>query len=126
MEANDYTLWRQRTIDFERLLTEKLSFMAGFDIIGSQADRAPGTTLLLLPEVPIDFLVMALDKEGITVSTGTSCKSRSRTPSQALLAMGYSERHALSLIRLSYGQNFAGQEMATAAETIARAAAALL
>lgn len=126
VEANDYTLWRQRTIDFERLLTEKLSFIAGFDIIGSQADRAPGTTLLLLPEVPIDFLVMALDKEGITVSTGTSCKSRSRTPSQALLAMGYSERHALSLIRLSYGQNFAGQEMATAAETIARAAAALL
>jgi cysteine desulfurase len=126
VEANHYTLWRKRTADFERLLTEKLSFIAGFEIIGREANRAPGTTLLLLPEVPIDFLVMALDKEGITVSTGTSCKSRSRTPSQALLAMGYSEGHALSLVRLSYGQNLTEQEMGAAAEAIARAAAALL
>lgn len=126
VERNSYTLWRQRTADFEKMLTEKLSFVAGFEIIGSEAERAPGTTLLLLPEVPIDFLVMALDKEGITVSTGTSCKSRSRTPSHALLAMGYNEVEALSLIRLSYDQNIDEQQMRTATEAIARAAGALL
>ncbi|GAB4430376.1 MAG: aminotransferase class V-fold PLP-dependent enzyme [Turneriella sp.] len=126
VESNNYALWRQRTTDFEKLLTEKLSFIAGFEIIGSQAERAPGTTLLLLPEVPIDFLVMALDKEGITVSTGTSCKSRARTPSQALLAMGYSEAEALSLIRLSYAQHITEQEMHEAAEAIEHAARALL
>jgi cysteine desulfurase len=126
VEANRYALWQRITADFEKLLTEKLSFIAGFEIIGKELGRAPGTTLLLLPEVPIDFLVMALDKEGITVSTGTSCKSRSRTPSQALLAMGYSEAHALSLVRLSYDQNLTEQEMNAAAEAIARAAAALI
>jgi cysteine sulfinate desulfinase/cysteine desulfurase-like protein len=40
--------------------------------------------------------------------------------------MGYSEGHALSLVRLSYGQNLTEQEMGAAAEAIARAAAALL
>jgi cysteine desulfurase len=80
-------------------------------IIGAAATRAPGTTLLLLPGVPIDFLIMALDKEGITVSTGTSCKSRSRSPSAALLSMGYSEAEALSVVRLSYGQNLTTAEM---------------
>ncbi len=126
VQSNSYPLWQKKTQQFEALLTEQLSFVPGFQIIGSTVDRAPGTTLLLMPEVPIDFLVMALDKEGITVSTGTSCKSRSRTPSQALLAMGYSEKQALSLIRLSYDQNLSNEEMQRAADAIAAATRALV
>lgn len=126
LASNNFALWQRRTQAFEELLREKLSFIKGFQIIGSQAPRAPGTTLLLLPAVPIDFLVMALDREGITVSTGTSCKSRSRTPSQALLAMGYSESEALSLIRLSYDQNISETQMHIAATALAGAARALL
>jgi cysteine desulfurase len=124
--TNNYALWQQRTQDFEQLLKEKLAFITGFEIIGSKVARAPGTTLLLLPNIQIDFLVMALDKEGITVSTGTSCKSRSRTPSQALLAMGYSESDALSLIRLSYDQNINTEQMQQVASALASAAKALL
>ena len=126
LASNNFALWQQRTQAFEDLLREKLSFIDGFQIIGSQIHRAPGTTLLLLPAVPIDFLIMALDKEGITVSTGTSCKSRSRTPSQALLAMGYSENEALSLIRLSYDQNISDHAIQVAATALADAARALL
>lgn len=124
--TNNYASWKQRGETFEALLMKELSFIAGIEIIGSQTQRAPGTTLLLLPEVPIDFLVMALDQKGITVSTGTSCKSRSRTPSQALLAMGYSHRQALSLLRLSYDQNIGEREMLTAVAALADSARALL
>lgn len=107
----DYHRWQKVTRDFETLLGEKIPAAAKMQIIGAAATRAPGTTLLLLPGVPIDFLIMALDKEGITVSTGTSCKSRSRSPSAALLSMGYSEAEALSVVRLSYGQNLTTAEM---------------
>ncbi len=124
-QTNDYALWEETTSRFEALLRKNLQSVAGFEIVGSRAERAPGTSLLLLPNVPIDFLVMALDKEGITVSTGTSCKSRSRSPSAALLAMGYSERDALSVVRLSYPQTLGSETAATVAAALAAAVDAL-
>lgn len=116
-----YEKWRELTTSFEKLLLEKLSASLKVSIVGSAANRAPGTTLLLLPGVAIDFLIMALDKEGITVSTGTSCKSRSRSPSAALLAMGYSEADALSVVRFSYGQTLTEVEIEFMAVTVAAA-----
>lgn len=123
---NSFVLWAERTQKFEIQLREALGHIKGFEIIGSDTRRAPGTSLLMLPTVPIDFLVMALDKEGITVSTGTSCKSRSRSASAALLAMGYDEKRALSVIRLSYDQNLSDAAMQTTTSAIAKACNSLL
>jgi len=122
LTRTSYATWCAATQRFEACLTESLRGIAGFEIIGTKTERAPGTTLLLLPGVAIDFLIMALDAEGITVSTGTSCKSRSRTASAALLAMGYSETEALSVVRLSYDQNVGDAEMQRSAECLAAAA----
>jgi cysteine desulfurase len=97
--------WQNTTSMFEKILEEQMTGVDGFQIVAARVPRAPGTSLLLLRGTAIDFLIMALDARGITVSTGTSCKSRSRTASPALLAMGYSELEALSVIRLSYGQD---------------------
>lgn len=119
-EAN-YGRWQNVTREFEAMLAEKIPAAVKMQIIGADATRAPGTTLQLLPGVPIDFLIMALDKEGITVSTGTSCKSRSRSPSAALIAMGYTEVEALSVVRLSYGQNLTAAEMEIVATKLAGA-----
>lgn len=87
---------------FEKALKEE----TGAEIICENSPRLPGTTLALFKNTQIDFMMMALDRAGITVSTGTSCKSRSRSPSPALLAMGFSEDEALSVIRFSYGAVF--------------------
>ncbi len=122
VSANDYARWLEQTQKFEALLLQNLKQVKGAEIVGAKTLRAPGTTLLLLPGIPIDFLIMALDKENITVSTGTSCKSRSRTASAALLAMGYSESEALSVVRLSYDQNLSDESMQIVATTIAAAA----
>jgi cysteine desulfurase len=125
ISANRYASWLAQTQKFEALLMNALTHVNGREIIGANAPRAPGTTLLLLPGVPIDFLIMALDKENITVSTGTSCKSRSRTASAALLAMGYSESEALSVVRLSYDQNLGDEAMRLVVDAIASASARL-
>jgi len=155
LECNNYALWHETTRDFEARLLQKLPPSLGASIVGAalpwpavsaaepmatrtpsategtggaqpwRATRAPGTTLLLLPRIPIDFLIMALDREGITVSTGTSCKSRSRTPSAALLAMGYSETEALGVVRLSYDQNLSAADRERASTILAEAVAKL-
>ncbi len=120
--ANRYGKWQEVTARFENLLMTAIRPLLPLSVIGdAPAGRAPGTTLLLLPGIPIDFLIMALDKEGITVSTGTSCKSRSRSPSAALLAMGYGEADALSVVRFSYDQNLSGAEMESVAQALASA-----
>ena len=49
---------------------------------------------------------MGLDEANIVVSTGTSCKSRSRTPSPGLLTMGLNVQEALSVVRFSYNESF--------------------
>lgn len=123
--SNSHATWYEKSNLFEKMLREKLSSMGGFEIVGENTARAPGTTLLMLRGIPIDFLVMALDREGITVSTGTSCKSRSRSPSAALLAMGYSESEALSVVRLSYDQNLPVKDMERVADVLAQAVANL-
>ncbi|MFO1470869.1 MAG: aminotransferase class V-fold PLP-dependent enzyme [Turneriella sp.] len=125
LAANSYPAWQKVTGGFASLLKTAISKIAGAKIIAEDAPRAPGTLLLLLPQVPIDFLIMALDREGITVSTGTSCKSRSRSPSQALFAMGYSEAEALSVIRLSFDQNLTAADMARTADVLQQSLARL-
>jgi len=112
LSANSHSQWRKVTGEFSDALSPMLNKLPGACIVGENTMRAPGTLLLMLPGVAIDFLIMALDREGITVSTGTSCKSRSRSPSAALMAMGYNEQQALSVIRLSFDQNLTAQEIA--------------
>lgn len=118
LATNSHKTWQAVTQNFEALLIQNLSPLIPAKIIGAQENRAPGTTLLLLPGVPIDFLIMGLDQEGITVSTGTSCKSRSRTPSEAVIAMGYTEAEALSVMRMSYDQNLSAHQITFVVETL--------
>lgn len=116
--TSSYSRWQAVTAEFTSVLRPLLDGVAGATILGEKAERAPGTILLLLPGIPIDFLIMALDREQITVSTGTSCKSRSRSPSQAVIAMGYSNDDALSVVRLSFDQNLTNEQMCHAAKIL--------
>ncbi|MCS7206016.1 MAG: aminotransferase class V-fold PLP-dependent enzyme [Leptospiraceae bacterium] len=75
-------------------------------IVGKDSLRIPTTTYAIFPELSIenmDFLFLSLDQEGIVVSTGSSCKSRTRQPSTTLLRMGFSEELALQALRFSTG-----------------------
>lgn len=53
--------------------------------------------------VPGDWLVDALDGEGICVSSGAACASGARAPSPVLRAMGRDERRAREGVRMSIG-----------------------
>lgn len=91
-----------RLLHFRNLIENKMKEL-GCRIIAEDAPRLPSTSFMILPTEDVDFFIMGLEEKGIIISTGSSCKSRSREPSFSLLQMGYTVEEALRAIRISTG-----------------------
>ncbi len=73
-------------------------------IIHSQnVPRVVNTSMFSLPGAHAESLIMALDLDGIAVSSGSACASGTVQPSHVLQAMGVSEEDAASALRISLG-----------------------
>jgi cysteine desulfurase len=72
-------------------------------IFSASAPRLPNTTLFAVPGVKAETTVIALDLEGVAVSSGAACSSGKVTPSHVLEAMGIPLELAQGAIRLSLG-----------------------
>jgi cysteine desulfurase len=81
------------------------------EIIGKNSPRVYNTSLIIFKDIQLDFLLMYLDSKNIYISTGSSCKSGSRAPSDTLLAMGYNEKDASDRIRISIGRTTTKKEI---------------
>ena len=68
--------------------------------IGNTAPRLPNTSSILLPGVPAETQVIALDLAGVAISAGAACSSGKVTQSHVLDAMGLGH-DAGSAIRVS-------------------------
>lgn len=69
----------------------------------SGGQRLPNTSSCLLPGIDGEILLMNLDMQGVSVSTGSACSSGSQEPSLVLQAMGFSAEEANSTLRVSMG-----------------------
>jgi cysteine desulfurase len=82
----------------------------GATIFGEHADRLPNTSFFALPDIDGETLVMALDRQGFAVASGSACSSDSTEPSAVLLAMGVDGELARSAVRVSFSAcNMPGQ-----------------
>jgi cysteine desulfurase len=72
-------------------------------IFGAQAERLPNTTLVSMPGAKAETLVIALDLDGLAVSSGSACSSGKVAPSHVLAAMGVPVELARGAIRISTG-----------------------
>jgi cysteine desulfurase len=99
--TNDEERTRLATLrdGFERALKEVLPEAV---ILGAGASRLPNTSNVALPGLPAENMVIALDLDGVMVSSGSSCSSGKIAASHVLAAMGKSD---LSSIRVSFGWN---------------------
>jgi cysteine desulfurase len=90
----------------ERLqgLREAIERGAGTPVAGASAPRLPNTSCLILPGLPAETQVIALDLAGIAVSAGAACSSGKVAASTTLRAMGLGE-HAGCAIRVSLPWN---------------------
>ena len=68
------------------------------------AARVPNTTNIRFAHIDGESLVIALDLEGLAVSTGAACSSGAIEPSHVLIAMGLRTDQARSSIRFSLGK----------------------
>lgn len=85
----------------DALEVEVLGWSPDFEAIGCGQDRLPNTSCLLLRGHSGEAVHMALDLEGLAISTGSACHSGAVKPSHAVMSLGYSEAEARSVIRVS-------------------------
>lgn len=77
----------------------------GAQLFGAGAERLPNTSFFAIPEIDGETLVMALDRKGFAVASGSACSSDSGEPSHVLLAMGVQPDLARGAVRVSLGVN---------------------
>ena len=82
------------------------------EIFGNQASRLPNTSFFAIEGIEGETLVMALDRQGFAVASGSACSSDSTEPSHVLLAMGVSPDLARSAVRVSLGAHNTAQQVA--------------
>jgi cysteine desulfurase len=74
-------------------------------IFGHTVPRIPNTSFFAIDGIEGETLVMALDRKGYAVASGSACSSDSTEPSHVLLAMGIPSDLARGAVRVSFGAN---------------------
>lgn len=87
----------------DRLEEEILRSVPGTMVNGTLSPRVPNTTNISFERVEAESLLIALDLEGIAVSTGSACSSGTLEPSHVLRAMGFSAHRTQNSLRFSLG-----------------------
>jgi cysteine desulfurase len=87
----------------DRLEANILAAVSGTDVNGARTPRVPNTTNISFDRVEAESLLIALDLEGVAVSTGSACSSGTLEPSHVLKAMGLPVHRTQNSLRFSLG-----------------------
>jgi cysteine desulfurase len=105
----------------DRLEAAVLQMVPGTVVNGAREPRVPNTTNISFDRVEAESLLIALDLEGIAVSTGAACSSGTLEPSHVLRAMGLPTHRAQNSIRFSLGAENTDEEVDYLLEKLPRA-----
>jgi cysteine desulfurase len=87
-------------------------------VFGSGARRLANTSNFALPGIPAETALIALDLDGVMVSSGAACSSGKVKTSHVLSAMGVSEDIARCALRASFGWNSTEADVDTAIDSL--------
>jgi cysteine desulfurase len=87
----------------DRLEQKILATVPGTAVNGNRDGRVPNTTNISFDRVEAESLLIALDLEGVAVSTGSACSSGTLEPSHVLKAMGLPTHRTQNSLRFSLG-----------------------
>ena len=97
----------------DRLIDGVLKIIPEARLNGSKDRRLPNNANFLFPGVDSQTLLIALDQEGIAVSSGSACSMRTIEPSHVLIALGLSPKEARSSLRVTLGRYTTQKEIDT-------------
>ena len=90
----------------------------GAVVFGQDAERLPNTSFFALPNIEGETLVMALDRQGYAVASGSACSSDSIEPSHVLLAMGIAPEIARGAVRVSLSARNSAAQVESLLQTL--------
>jgi cysteine desulfurase len=89
-------------------------------IFGANAERLPNTCNFAIPGLAAETALIALDLDGVAVSSGSACSSGKVKPSHVLAAMGVDEALARCGIRVSFGWTNSDSDVDAAIQSLRR------
>jgi cysteine desulfurase len=104
----------------DRLEAGILRGVPGTAVNGAADQRVPNTTNISFERVEAESLLIALDLEGIAVSTGSACSSGTLEPSHVLRAMGLPTHRTQNSLRFSLGMFSTEEEVDRVVEILPR------
>ena len=111
LASQQLTDYQRHTLMLRTQLETGLATMNA-TIFGSQSNRLSNTSFFAMDGIEGETLVVALDRKGYAVASGSACSSDSTEPSAVLLAMGVQEDVARGAVRLSLGAQNTAQQVA--------------
>lgn len=98
---------RDMNAEVERMRILRDRFEAGLPrdavVFGARTPRLPNTSNFALPGLAAETAVIAMDLEGVAVSSGAACSSGRVRSSRVLAAMGVAPDLAKAALRVSFG-----------------------
>ncbi len=98
--------WLDRAAVRSRVLTTLNTFWTGPQgtaVNGEPSSRVPNTSNISFDGIEAESLLIALDLEGVAISTGSACSSGTLEPSHVLQAMGLPAARTRNSLRFSLG-----------------------
>ena len=127
-KACEIAIKRVSTLEVSRVAELKDYFynkvcemIPGTELFGDMQNSLPNTLNLGFAGVEGDTLLIAMDIEGVAVSTGSACSSGTGLPSPVLQAMGLPDNKINSSIRFSLGCSTTKTELDSVLKTLVKA-----
>jgi cysteine desulfurase len=104
----------------DRFEAELLSLAPDAVIFCVRVPRLPNTSNFAIPGLSAETALIALDLDGVAVSSGSACSSGKVRPSHVLAAMGVDEALARSALRVSFGWTSRAEDVDAAIASLRR------
>jgi cysteine desulfurase len=103
-EAADFENEMRRLASLRSRFEAELARIAPDAVMfGARMTRIANTSNFAIPGLTAETAVIALDLDGVAVSSGSACSSGKVKPSHVLAAMGVEQNVARSGLRISFG-----------------------
>lgn len=89
-------------------------------VFGADAKRLPNTSNFALPGLAAETAVIAMDLEGVAISSGAACSSGKVRSSRVLAAMGVEPALAKAALRVSFGHESKESDVDEALNALAK------